>query len=40
MMCRRPDFYTGHPGFTLRFSAVPAFADVTRGTYPARLTIR
>jgi catechol 2,3-dioxygenase-like lactoylglutathione lyase family enzyme len=25
------DFYTRHLGFTLRFSAVPAFADVTRG---------
>ena len=25
------DFYTGHLGFTLRFSATPAFADVTRG---------
>ena len=25
------DFYTGHLGFTLRFSAVPAFADVSRG---------
>ena len=25
------DFYTGHLGFTLRTSAVPAFADVTRG---------
>ena len=25
------DFYTGHLGFTLRFSAAPAFADVTRG---------
>jgi catechol 2,3-dioxygenase-like lactoylglutathione lyase family enzyme len=25
------DFYTGHLGFTLRISAVPAFADVTRG---------
>ncbi len=25
------DFYTTHLGFTLRFSAVPAFADVTRG---------
>lgn len=24
-------FYTGHLGFTLRFSAAPAFADVTRG---------
>jgi catechol 2,3-dioxygenase-like lactoylglutathione lyase family enzyme len=24
------DFYTGHLGFTLRFSAAPAFADVTR----------
>jgi len=26
------DFYTGHLGFTLRFSASPAFADVTRGS--------
>ena len=25
------DFYTGHFGFALRFSAAPAFADVTRG---------
>ncbi len=25
------DFYTGHLGFTVRFSAAPAFADVTRG---------
>ena len=25
------DFYTGHLGFTLRFSAAPAFAEVTRG---------
>src|SRR6266571_4334637 len=25
------DFYTGHLGFALRFSAAPAFADVTRG---------
>jgi catechol 2,3-dioxygenase-like lactoylglutathione lyase family enzyme len=25
------DFYTTHLGFTLRFSAAPAFADVTRG---------
>jgi len=24
-------FYTGHLGFALRFSAAPAFADVTRG---------
>jgi catechol 2,3-dioxygenase-like lactoylglutathione lyase family enzyme len=24
-------FYTGHLGFTLRSSAAPAFADVTRG---------
>ena len=24
-------FYTGHLGFELRFSAAPAFADVTRG---------
>ena len=26
------DFYTSHLGFTLRSSAVPAFADVTRGS--------
>ena len=26
------DFYTTHFGFTLRSSAAPAFADVTRGT--------
>jgi catechol 2,3-dioxygenase-like lactoylglutathione lyase family enzyme len=26
------DFYTGHLGFTLRFNAAPAFADVTRGS--------
>src|SRR6266496_6040690 len=26
------DFYTSHLGFTLRFSAAPAFADVTRGS--------
>jgi catechol 2,3-dioxygenase-like lactoylglutathione lyase family enzyme len=26
------DFYTRHLGFTLRSSAVPAFADVTRGS--------
>ena len=26
------DFYTGHFGFTLRFSAAPAFADVVRGS--------
>jgi catechol 2,3-dioxygenase-like lactoylglutathione lyase family enzyme len=26
------DFYTGHLGFTLRSSAAPAFADVTRGS--------
>ena len=26
------DFYTTHLGFTLRGSAAPAFADVTRGT--------
>jgi catechol 2,3-dioxygenase-like lactoylglutathione lyase family enzyme len=26
------DFYTGHLGFTLRFSAAPAFADMTRGS--------
>ena len=25
------DFYTSHLGFTLRLSAAPAFADVTRG---------
>ena len=25
------DFYTRHLGFTLRMSAAPAFADVTRG---------
>ena len=25
------DFYTTHFGFTLRFSAAPAFADVVRG---------
>jgi catechol 2,3-dioxygenase-like lactoylglutathione lyase family enzyme len=25
------DFYTTHLGFTVRFSAAPAFADVTRG---------
>jgi catechol 2,3-dioxygenase-like lactoylglutathione lyase family enzyme len=25
------DFYTGHLGFTLRSSAAPAFADLTRG---------
>ncbi len=25
------DFYTGHLGFTVRMSAAPAFADVTRG---------
>ena len=25
------DFYTSHLGFTLRFSAAPAFADVVRG---------
>jgi catechol 2,3-dioxygenase-like lactoylglutathione lyase family enzyme len=25
------DFYTSHLGFTLRTSALPAFADVTRG---------
>ncbi len=25
------DFYTAHFGFALRFSAAPAFADVTRG---------
>ncbi len=26
------DFYTSHLGFTLRSSAAPAFADVTRGS--------
>src|SRR5437764_5859348 len=26
-----PEFYTTHLGFTPRFSAAPAFADVTRG---------
>ena len=26
------DFYTSHLGFTLRFNAAPAFADVTRGS--------
>jgi len=26
------DFCTGHLGFALRFSAVPAFADVSRGS--------
>src|SRR6516164_4690172 len=26
------DFYTRHLGFTLRFSAAPAFADVIRGS--------
>ncbi|MGH3308966.1 MAG: VOC family protein, partial [Nocardioides sp.] len=31
------DFYTAHLGFTLRFSAGPAFADVVRG--PLRLLI-
>ncbi|MFE7172927.1 VOC family protein [Streptomyces sp. NPDC057616] len=31
------DFYTTHLGFTLRFSAAPAFADVTRG--PLRLLL-
>ena len=31
------DFYTTHLGFTLRTSAVPAFADVTRG--PLRLLL-
>ena len=25
------DFYTGHLGFALRFTAAPAFADVSRG---------
>lgn len=25
------DFYTSHLGFTVRYSAAPAFADVTRG---------
>jgi len=31
------DFYTGHLGFTLRGSAVPAFAEVTAG--PLRLLL-
>lgn len=31
------DFYTTHLGFTLRSSAAPAFADVTRG--PLRLLL-
>jgi catechol 2,3-dioxygenase-like lactoylglutathione lyase family enzyme len=31
------DFYTTHLGFTLRFSAAPAFADVVRG--PLRLLL-
>ncbi|MEU8343576.1 VOC family protein [Spirillospora sp. NPDC048832] len=31
------DFYTGHLGFTLEGSAVPAFADVRRG--PLRLLL-
>ena len=31
------DFYTTHFGFTLRFSAAPAFADVVRG--PLRLLL-
>ncbi len=31
------DFYTTHLGFTLRSSAVPAFADVVRG--PLRLLL-
>ena len=31
------DFYTTHLGFTLNFSAVPAFADVVRG--PLRLLL-
>lgn len=31
------DFYTTHFGFTLRTSAAPAFADVTRG--PLRLLL-
>ena len=31
------DFYTSHLGFTLRTSAAPAFADVTRG--PLRLLL-
>ena len=26
------DFYTAHFGFTVRTSALPAFADVTRAT--------
>ncbi|HTF54246.1 MAG TPA: VOC family protein [Pseudonocardia sp.] len=31
------DFYTAHLGFTVRTSAAPAFADVTRG--PLRLLL-
>lgn len=31
------DFYTAHLGFTLNFSAAPAFADVVRG--PLRLLL-
>jgi len=31
------DFYTKHLGFTLRFSAAPAFADIVRG--PLRLLV-
>ena len=31
------DFYTSHLGFTVRMSAVPAFADVVRG--PLRLLL-
>jgi predicted enzyme related to lactoylglutathione lyase len=31
------DFYTTHLGFTVRMSAAPAFADVTRG--PLRLLL-
>lgn len=31
------DFYTSHLGFTLNFSAAPAFADVLRG--PLRLLL-
>jgi catechol 2,3-dioxygenase-like lactoylglutathione lyase family enzyme len=31
------DFYTNHLGFILRFSAAPAFAEVTRG--PLRLLL-
>jgi catechol 2,3-dioxygenase-like lactoylglutathione lyase family enzyme len=31
------DFYTNHLGFTVRTSALPAFADVTRGNLQLRL---